>query len=125
MIPASINSLVYGSDTDGLVFRNEDPEAEKMAMKIASVLNLRPHVIRERSTFNLKEIHLPYSVQLHRNVDSQLDNQFYLVNALRLFPLEESLRSATRVPPPQEFMSKQLRPELVLSHHHGDILPTL
>lgn len=96
-----------------------------MATKIASVLNLRPHVIRERSTLNLKEIHLPYSVQLHRNVDSQLDTQFYLVNPLRLFPLEESLRSATRVPPPQEFMSKQLRPELVLSHHHGDILPSL
>ena len=64
MIPASINSLVYGSDTDGLVFRNEDPEAEKMAMKIASVLNLRPHVIRERSTFNLKEIKIENSTVL-------------------------------------------------------------
>ena len=31
LIPASINSLVYGSDTDGLVFKNEDKEAEQMA----------------------------------------------------------------------------------------------
>lgn len=28
LIPASINSLVYGSDTDGQVFCNEDKEAE-------------------------------------------------------------------------------------------------
>ena len=31
MIPASINSLVYGSDTDGLIFKNEDEEAVQMA----------------------------------------------------------------------------------------------
>ena len=31
LIPASINSLAYGSDTDGLVFRNEEKEAEKLA----------------------------------------------------------------------------------------------
>lgn len=123
MVPASINSLVYGTDTDGLIFKDNDPEAQQMAKRIASVLNLRPHVIRERSTQTLKEIHLPYSVQLHRNVESQLDRQFYLVGALRLFPLEESLRSATRVPPPQEFMSRQLRPELVFGHHHGDMQP--
>ena len=40
-IPASINSLVYGSDTDGLVFRNDRGEAEQMAIQIAKVLNLR------------------------------------------------------------------------------------
>ena len=31
LIPVSINSIVYGSDTDGLVFKNEDKEAEMMA----------------------------------------------------------------------------------------------
>ena len=32
LVPASINSLAYGSDTDGLIFRNQDREAEAMAM---------------------------------------------------------------------------------------------
>ena len=73
MVPASINSLVYGSDTDGLIFKDEDPEAVQMATRIARALNLSPHVIRERSTATLKEIQLPYSVQLHRNVESKLD----------------------------------------------------
>ena len=125
LIPVSTNSLVYGSDTDGLVFKCDDREAEQMAKQIGSLLNLKPHMIREQATAFEKEIYLPYSVQLHRNVESQNDRAFYLVNTLRLFPLEESLRSATRVPPPQEFMSKQLRPELIVNYHTGDIRPTL
>ena len=31
LVPVSLNSLVYGSDTDGLVVRNENIEAEQMA----------------------------------------------------------------------------------------------
>lgn len=62
LIPASINSLVYGSDTDGQVFINKDTEAEQMAKKIGSLLNLKPHVIRERATGTLKGIYLPYTV---------------------------------------------------------------
>ena len=62
LVPASINSLVYGSDTDGVIFKNTDKEAERMAMKIGSALNLRPHVIRERATQTLKQIYMPYSV---------------------------------------------------------------
>ena len=31
LLPLSINSLAYGSDTDGLVFKNDDKEAEQMA----------------------------------------------------------------------------------------------
>ena len=53
-MPASINSLAYGSDTDGLLFSNNDKEAEKIAMKIGELLNLRPHVIRERATKTLR-----------------------------------------------------------------------
>jgi len=31
LTPISINSLAYGSDLDGLLITDEDPEAEKMA----------------------------------------------------------------------------------------------
>ena len=70
LIPASINSLAYGSDTDGLVFQNNDPEAETIAKEIGTLLNLKPHTIKERSTGLEKDIYLPYSVQLHRNHES-------------------------------------------------------
>ena len=125
IIPASINSLAYGSDTDGLVFKDNDKAAEQMAEQIGKLLNLKPHTIRERATQIEKKAYLPYSVQLHRNHESPTDKQFYLFGCGTLFPSEESLRSATRVPPPQELMSKQLRPELVLNHHRGDLMPNL
>ena len=54
MVPTSINSLVYGSDTDGLIFKDDDPEAVQMAERISKALNLSPHIIRERSTKTLK-----------------------------------------------------------------------
>ena len=62
MIPASINSLAYGSDTDGLVFQNSDKDAESLAKQIGELLNLKPHKIKERATGVEKEIYLPYSV---------------------------------------------------------------
>ena len=62
IIPASINSLAYGSDTNGLLFKDDDREAEQMAMEIGRLLNLKPHTIREGATQKLKHIYLPYSV---------------------------------------------------------------
>lgn len=50
LIPVSTNSLVYGSDTDGLVFKSDDKEAEQMAREMGSLLNLKPHMIREQAT---------------------------------------------------------------------------
>ena len=95
IIPASINSLAYGSDTNGLIFKDSDKEAEQMAEQIGKLLNLKPHIIQEGATQKLKKVYLPYSVQLHRNHESQIDKQFYLFGCVRLFPSEESLRSAT------------------------------
>ena len=48
--PISLNTLVYGSDNEGLTFYNENEAAHQMAVKIANLLNLKPHFIRERST---------------------------------------------------------------------------
>ena len=70
IIPASINSLAYGSDTDGLIFKDSDKDAEQMAEQIGKLLNLKPHTILERATQKQKKVFLPYSVQLHRNHDS-------------------------------------------------------
>jgi len=62
IIPATINSLVYGSDLNDLLFKTDDPHASQMAEAIASALNLKPHFIRERATQKLKQTALPFSV---------------------------------------------------------------
>lgn len=67
LCPISINSLVYGSDTDGMLFENSDKKVENMAIRLGLKLNLAPHNIEERVTGNVKEIYLPYTVQLHKN----------------------------------------------------------
>lgn len=86
LAPLSINSLVYGSDTNGLTFTNKDEHAEAMAQQIAQLLNLKTHHIEEQATLKLKQTYLPYTVQLHRNKDLQDDLNLYLVNPFRLFP---------------------------------------
>jgi hypothetical protein len=108
--PISLNSLVYGSDTEGLVFANQDEGAHQMAVKIGLLLNLKPHFIREQTTSKLKQIVLPYDVQLHRNSDAQ-DPSIYILNAHRLFASEESLRSLLSPPSDVELLGRQLRPE--------------
>lgn len=47
LAPLSINSLVYGSDTNGLTFTNRDAHGEAMARQIGVLLNLKPHYIEE------------------------------------------------------------------------------
>lgn len=65
-----------------------------MAQTIASLLNLKMHFIEERTTKRMKRAYLPYTVQLHRNKDmGDSDRKFYLVNAFRLFPPDESSRN--------------------------------
>jgi hypothetical protein len=92
LAPLSINSLVYGSDTNGLTFTNKDLHAEGMAKQISYLLNLKTHYIEEQATGKIKQVHLPYTVQLHRNKDLQDDLNLYLVNPFRLFAQDESLR---------------------------------
>lgn len=62
LMPLSINSLVYGSDTDGLLFYDENQQAENMAEEISKILNLKMHYIEERATGLIKKAYLPYTV---------------------------------------------------------------
>ena len=69
LAPLSINSLAYGSDTNGVLFQDYDQDAEYMAHEIADLLNIKPHFLEEHATGKLKKLFLPYTVQLHRNKD--------------------------------------------------------
>ena len=46
--------------------------------------------------------YLPYTVQLHRNKDLQGDSNLYLINPMRLFPQDESLRQPQSTNPQQQ-----------------------
>ena len=67
LAPLSLNSLAYGSDVDGLLFKDDDHDAEAMARAIAQALNLKSHFVEEKATKRIKRIYIPYTVQLHRN----------------------------------------------------------
>jgi len=119
LCPLSLNSLVYGSDTDGLLFENNDINAETLASKIGEKLNIAPHNIEERATGNIKQVYLPYNVQLHMNPTKQ-GKEVFLVNPMRLFPSDESVRMQDKkLPNSHEVMSRQLRPEQVISNNKG------
>jgi len=60
--PISINTLVYGSDTQGLLFKNDHEEAEQMAKHIGEILNLKPYTLKERASGVAKDAYLPYGV---------------------------------------------------------------
>lgn len=49
--------------------------------------------MEEQATKKIKRCYLPYTVQLHRNKDmGDTDKKFYLINAFRLFPQDDSLK---------------------------------
>jgi hypothetical protein len=77
---------VYGSDTDGLLFKNDDEGGVEMAKEIAKLMNIQPYMLKEKATGLSKRAILPYSVQLHRN-DAR--DEYYIINAHRLIPSEE------------------------------------
>lgn len=39
-VPITQNSLVYGSDNEGLLFKNDDEEGVNMALRIAKLMNI-------------------------------------------------------------------------------------
>ena len=86
--PLTLNTLVYGSDSEGLLFKNDDAESEQLAKDIAETFNLQPYTIKEKATGILKLTYLPYEVQIHR---SDLRDEYYIVNSHRLIPNNEPI----------------------------------
>ena len=112
--------MVYGSDTDGLLFENKDKSTETLAQQIGEKLNIAPHKIQEKGTGNIKTVFLPYTVQLHRNKLKQ-DALVYLLNPMRLFPSDESVRmQEKKLPSSDEVLCRQLRPEQVILNNKGE-----
>ena len=53
---------MYGSDNEGLLFKNDDEEGVNMALRIAKLMNIQPQVIKEKATGLSKNAILPYTV---------------------------------------------------------------
>ena len=67
------------------------------------MLNLKDHYVRERSTTKLKKMPLPFDVQLHKTHEV---GRYYLLNAYRLMPNEESLRAFKNQPDAAEMLTR-------------------
>ena len=125
-----LNSLVYGSDTDGLLYQDDDENGEKVAFQIQKYLNLKAFKIKERATGIVKEVILPIGVQIHR-----CGHEYYLINAHKLIASEEPLvhKSNTKKLPYElvehmallETMRRQLRPEHTISYNYKHTLEGL
>ena len=74
---------MYGSDTHGLTYTKRDINAEDIAIKIAQMFNLKTHIFKESLTVGSKnqefEIHIPFSVQIHRSSASSDSKVSYLI----------------------------------------------
>lgn len=66
LLPLSTNSLVYGSDDEGLTFKNDNNNALQAALEVGKLFNLKPHTIKERLTQRSVQTLLPYDVQIHK-----------------------------------------------------------
>jgi hypothetical protein len=82
MPSVTINTLVYGTDTDSLVFKHA-PIANSIVSEIEKLCNLKEHTVFEIASANHLLSSLPYDVQIHK-----VDEHFWLLNAYRLFPDE-------------------------------------
>lgn len=126
--PLTLSTLAYGSDTEGLLLKDDDPTARSIATQVAKLLNIMPRDFIERSTLIKKDALLPIDVQIHR---SPYRDEFFLVNAHRLISQEEPVMNnaidknlgegvidhITLL----ESMGRFLRPEYTASNHKNEL----
>ena len=127
--PVSITqtSLAYGSDSEGILFKNDDLQAEQIAKRIGEILNIRPYQLSESISGISKTAYLPYNVQIH---NGDKDGEYFLVNAYRLFPNEEPMvhkdlssggdKELLTYLAQLETYGKQLRPEHAVKNHNNE-----
>ena len=85
------------------------------------MLNLKQHTVVEKATGLKKELCLQFEVQLHRGLNDTKVDQFYLMQAHGMFPLEETLRHiSTSELTPAQMLVRQLRPEHSIAHHRPE-----
>ena len=103
----SRDSLCYGSINDAItVVRSDDGDAAAKA--IASYLNIRDHIVTEKSSGSLVNLALPVTAELHRSHDRIVIN-----SAGRIFPPE--IPSSDGV----DALTKVLRPEFIRNYGEG------
>ena len=91
------------------------------------MLNLKPYKIIERATGIAKLAYLPYSVQIHK---SEMNEEYFIVNAYRLIPNEEPIihKDVSKGASKEilehlaqiDSLSRQLRPELSVANHNNE-----
>ena len=94
------SSLVYGSADGGETVFNEDEKVSKEMEKVAQLLNLKKHTVKDKNLFVCGDI------EIHK-----VNQKIYALDAARLFPPEA--RSKEISSPRGVWLYELLRPELV------------
>ena len=90
-------------------------------------MNIKPFALKEKATGIIKEVFLPYGVQLHR---SEFQNEYIIINAFKLLATEEPqgykmsgkdfTQEINDFLAKIESMGKQLRPEMSIYNHNNE-----
>jgi tetratricopeptide (TPR) repeat protein len=102
LLPIREGRLIYGSDDCGATVFNMVPEFSEKMEKAARILNLASHTIAGQ------RIHSAYDVEGH-----EANGKYYLLDLARTFPPELPLDEERASWPPNAFLYRLLRPELV------------
>ena len=79
-LPISKATIVYGSDDGGRNIYNESSLLNKKMEKVAQILNLESHQVRDKNQ-RVRVVHGPFDMEGHRG----LDGRFYLLDFHRTF----------------------------------------
>ncbi len=77
----SNETLVMGSSDGGRHVKAGDAETRSTCFALGKLLNLRPHIVQERSTGRLVELPFGADVEIHR-----IDGRLFVIDSARLFP---------------------------------------
>eukprot|EP00698_Gefionella_okellyi_P020152 TRINITY_DN6297_c0_g1_i1.p1 TRINITY_DN6297_c0_g1~~TRINITY_DN6297_c0_g1_i1.p1 ORF type:complete len:1269 (+),score=363.22 TRINITY_DN6297_c0_g1_i1:61-3867(+) len=110
-VDIGFNTLLYGSNNDGLVIKDVE-QAAPLAQGVAQVANLKAHKVVERLSQSEVMLFTAYTTELHHTGGQ--DGFFTLINAGRLLPPDNP--SSDRI----DHVVKLLRPELVSKYGAGE-----
>eukprot|EP01133_Synstelium_polycarpum_P003664 gene3664-4217_t len=104
-LPIGKNTIVYGSCDGGRTVHNSDPVVNEEMKRLASILNIKGHLVGLNSPPTL--VYAPGDIEVHKG----LDNRYYMIDFARAFPPEYPAFLKGKVG--REIFYSMLRPELV------------
>ena len=107
LLPLSTNSLCYGSNTGGIHVSKNDNTIEELIKVVASLLNIKKHMITQTCDDQQVEVSLPFNTQIHKYLLGNTQKSYIVHMSYNLWIRYTS--------------STYLRPELMTTHSSNEI----